>query len=238
MTKTKQIIVIGGHGLSITNHKNLKIHKYILKASGKKNPKIAFLGTATGDNPEYISKFYSGFSALECKPSHLELFIINHENWQEFLLSQDIIYVGGGNTFSMLAVWKAWGVGKVLKKCYQKGVVLCGSSAGSICWFSGGNSDSFSFTKLKPVKALGFLPFSHSPHYNSEKPNRRSNYHQLIQKGELEQGYGIDDYAGIHFINQKVHKIWTTDSKAGVYFVSKNENGIAEKPLKCEFLDG
>jgi dipeptidase E len=235
MTKSKQIIVMGGHGMNLTNPKNLKIHNYLLKASNQKNPKIAFLGTATGDSSNYISLFYSSFSSLECKPSHLELFMINHENWQEYLLSQDIIYVGGGNTFNMLAIWKAWGVDAILKKCYEKGIILTGSSAGSVCWFSGGNSDSFSQTKLYAVNGLGFLPFSHSPHYDGEQM-RRPNYQDLIQKGELDSGYGIDDYAGIHFINQKIHKVWTTDEKAGVYFVAKNKEKVVEKRLEAELI--
>jgi len=232
---TRQIIAIGGHGMNTLYQENLKLHQYILKASKKQNPKIAFLGTATGDESSYISSFYSSFSSLDCKPSHLSLFEINQLDYKEYLLSQDIIYVGGGNTFNMLKIWEGWKIDKLLKTCYQKGIILAGSSAGSICWFLSGNSDSFSQLELYPIKALGFLPYSHSPHYDGEK-TRRKNYQNLIKKGDLEDGWAMDNYAGIHFIDEKPYKKFSSKEGSKVYFVEKKATEVVETELEVEIL--
>jgi peptidase E len=233
---TRTIVAIGGHGMNIKKEENLKIHNFILSSTSKRKPKVGFLGTATGDDMSYVARFYESFSSLDCQPSHLSLFDINHENYESYLLDQDIIYVGGGNTFNMLKIWSGWGVDKLLKKCYEQGVVLAGSSAGSICWFEGGNTDSFSQKDLYPIDGLGFLPYSHSPHYNSER-NRRDSYHNLIQEGSLKPGYAMDDYAGILFVDEQVQKIFSAKEGASVYFVEKKDGVIVETSLKTVYLN-
>lgn len=232
---TRQIIAIGGHGMNVLRSENLKLHQYILQVSPQKNPKIAFLGTATGDDKTYTASFYDGFARLSCRPSHLNLFFMNQLDYQDYLLNQDIIYVGGGNTFNMLKIWQGWGVDKLLKTCYEKGIILAGSSAGSICWFIGGNSDSFSQLELHPVEGLGFLPFSHSPHYDGEKL-RKPNYHKLIKTGELPAGYAMDNYAGIHFVDEKPKLNFASKQGAKVYFVGKKEGEVVETELQVEGL--
>jgi len=128
---------------------------------------------------EYRNRFYSSFSKVDASLSHLSLFQSNHKNIEEYLLDQDIVYVGGGNTYNMLILWKDRRIDKILKKAWEIGVVLAGISAGSLCWFKDGNTDSFG--ELENMPALGFLPFSNSPHYDSEI-NRRPHFKLQIQQ--------------------------------------------------------
>jgi dipeptidase E len=230
----KQIIAIGGHGL--VSQYDKPINQYLIKSSKKKSPKIAFLGTATGDSSSYVSRFYDAFSRLDCKASHLELFNLNYPDYREYLLDQDIIYVGGGNTFSMLSLWGAWGIDEILKEAYDKGIILSGSSAGSVCWFEGCNTDSFSayyHGDLDYLDCLGFLPYSHSPHYDGEE-KRRKHFQDGIDSGELIDGYGMDNYAGIHFIDEKVNTVFSSKEGANSYFVEKKGKKVVEQVLKVD----
>ena len=136
----KQIIAIGGGGFGRVI-KDLKIEKYIRSQSSKNNPKICFIPTATGDDSSYIENFYKAFDSLGCKTSHIDFFK-RTINLRPHILDQDIIYVGGGNTKSMLAVWKEWGLDIILKEAYENNIIMSGVSAGAICWFKKGITDS------------------------------------------------------------------------------------------------
>ncbi len=138
----KQIIALGGGGFSMEPENSL-LDKYILQQSMKKNPKICFLATASGDSENYISRFYHFFEKQDCQPSHLSLFNPSTRNIESFLLDKDIIYVGGGNTKNLLVLWKEWGLDTILKKAWEQGIILAGISAGSICWFEEGVTDSY-----------------------------------------------------------------------------------------------
>ena len=137
----RQIIAIGGGGFG-REIKNLKIEKYIVSQSTKKNPSICFIPTATGDDSDYINNFYKAFDSLNCKTSHIDLFKRTIK-LKEHINKQDIIFVGGGNTKSMLAVWKEWELDKILYEAYKNGIIMSGVSAGAICWFTNGITDSF-----------------------------------------------------------------------------------------------
>src|SRR5690606_24677021 len=135
--KMRQIIAMGGGGFSMEPDNTL-LDEYILCQSKAKKPNICFIPTASGDSDGYIQRFYNFFEKKECKPFHLSLFKGHTDRIEEFILSHDIIYVGGGNTRNMLVLWREWGVDKFLRKAYENGVLLCGISAGSICWFEEG----------------------------------------------------------------------------------------------------
>jgi dipeptidase E len=137
----KQIIAIGGGGFGRAI-KDLKIEKYIKSQSSKPNPKICFIPTATGDDQSYIDNFYKAFNELGCETSHINFFKRTID-LKSHILNQDIIYVGGGNTKSMLAVWKEWGLDLILEEAYQEGIIMSGVSAGAICWFKKGITDSW-----------------------------------------------------------------------------------------------
>ena len=140
------------------------LYSYVLSLAGKDRPKVCCIPTATGDAPANLVRFYSNFPASLCEPSHLALFGRTVTDIREYLLSQDVIFVLGGNTANLLAVWRVHGVDLALKEAWEAGVVLCGGSAGSLCWFECGTTDSFDLNELKPLHdGLGFLPGSHCP---------------------------------------------------------------------------
>ena len=151
----RQVIAIGGGGFGRTQASNL-IEKYILdQASNKSSPSICFIPTATGDLDPYVVNFYSVFSKLDCKPSHISFFKRTID-LEDHIAKQDIIFVGGGNTKSMLAVWKEWNLDKILKTAYERGAVMSGVSAGAICWFDQGLTDSWA-DQLKIIPCMNFI---------------------------------------------------------------------------------
>jgi dipeptidase E len=224
----KQIVAIGGGGFSVTS-KTTNIDKYILKLVKSKYPKIAFLAAASGDSTSYIRRFYDSFGQEDCLCSHYDIFKSNHVDIESYLLEQDIIYVGGGNTFNMITLWKARGLDNILKKAWDKGIILCGVSAGSICWFDSGNTDSFG--KLEKIKGLGFLPYSNSPHYNSEA-DRRANFQDLITNKNIIGGYGVDEDVALHFVNNDLHKVIGQSDDCYAYKTYMNENKLIEEKIQ------
>lgn len=158
----------------------------------------------------------------------------NNKSFEEILLSMNAIIVGGGNTLNMLAIWEAQGIDTVLKKAYDKGIVLAGGSAGSLCWFTGGTTDSRP-TALSLIGGLEFLNYSHCPHYNSEK-SRRPLYHDNILKGMLSDGYACDDKSGVLFVNGKYKEAISLDSKNHSYFVYKKNDKIIEEKLISKII--
>lgn len=228
----KQIIAMGGGGFSMEPD-NLAFEKYILNVSQKENPNVCFVGTASGDNEDYIKRFYTAFNTLNCSPTFLSLFKPPVGSLEEFVLKQDVIYVGGGNTKNLLALWREWGLNSILKKAYEKGVILAGLSAGSICWFEEGTTDSIP-GKLTALECLGFLKGSHCPHYDGEV-ERRPSYHQMIKDG-MKPGIACDDGAAAHFVDGELFKVVTSRETANAYEVKFENNQICEIKLKKEFL--
>ena len=165
-TAKQQIIAIGGGGFTM-EPENPALELYILAQARRRNPSICFLSTATGDAATYIAKFYAAFAKHRCRPTHLPLFE-RTPDLQKLLGAQDVIYVGGGNTKSMLAVWGEWQLPKFLRQAWKSGTVLAGISAGAICWFEAGVTDSWA-GRLAPLRCLGWLPDTCCPHYDGEK---------------------------------------------------------------------
>lgn len=195
----KQIIAVGGGGF--TEKGNLKLEKYILAQTLSESPKICFLPQASHEADEYILKFYDTFFKLGSKPSYVSLFGRVEATWKQHLLSQDIIYVGGGNTKSMIALWKAWDMDKVLLEAYQKGIVLSGISAGAICWFEQGITDSI--WPLGVVEGLGLLEGSFCPHFDSEG-ERQATYREKLKIKEIMPGIALEDETLVHFVDGKL----------------------------------
>jgi peptidase E len=231
--RVKQIIPIGGGGF-YRDSENLELEKYIIRQSGSENARIAFLPTASGEPDHYVSSFYAAFLKLNCRPSVLTFFK-RTPDLRSFLLSQDIIYVGGGNTKSLLAVWHDWGMPEILREAWQSGIVLTGVSAGAICWFEQGLTDSFS-DGLRPLACLGILPGSCCPHYDGEA-QRRPSYHRLIASGEISAGVAIEDWTGVHFKGKEIHKVITSKRGARAYSVRAVYGSVQEVSLAGEFLD-
>lgn len=232
MTATpRQIIALGGGGFSMEPD-NLTLDRYVLAQARTPEPAVAFIPTATGDVDSYIVSFYTAFTGLRCRPSHLPFFR-RTPNLRAYLLAQDVIYVGGGNTKSMLAVWREWGLPDLLREAWASGIILAGVSAGAICWFEQGITDSFA-DELRPLSCLGFLPGSCCPHYDGEA-ERRPAYHQLLQKGEISAGFAIDDGAALHFVNTEVQCVVASRPGATAYRVQLNDGVVQEEALPVDY---
>ena len=230
----KQIVAFGG--LRPSNGKTHPLINYVLSLSEKDRPKVCFIPTATGDAATSIVAFYDRFAASSAETSHLSLFNRTVYDIEEYLLSQDIIMVGGGNTANMLATWRVHGVDITLEKAWEAGVILCGGSAGSLCWFECGTTDSFNVYELEPLyDGLGFLPGSHCPHYDGEE-QRRPLYHKLISEG-FAPGYAVDDDAAIHFLGTKIQQAISSKDNAGAYYVQKIGDEVIETSLETKILD-
>ena len=195
----KQIIAIGGGGFG-REIKDLKIEKYIVDQSKAKTPKICFIPTATGDDQAYIDTFYKAFNSLGCKTSHINFFK-RTINLKEHILDQDIIYVGGGNTKSMLAVWKEWQLDKILFEAYNNKIIMSGVSAGAICWFKKGITDSWKDNQAT-LDCLNFVDGVCCPHYD-EEPERIPYVKEILVNKEISSCYAIEGYAALHLIDDK-----------------------------------
>ena len=229
---TKQIICIGGGGFG-RNPKQRVIEKYILEQSNVDTPNILFIPTASAEDKPYIVNFYSCFSGLNCSPSHISFFG-RTPRLEGIINKADVIYIGGGNTKSMLAVWKEWKLEKLITKAYNRGVVLSGVSAGAICWFDKGITDSWA-SNLNVIDCMGILSGSCCPHYNSEK-DRRPSVHKFIKEDKLSSVYALEDGAAIHFKDDKPYKNISFIDDAKVFIVEKDIAEIKENVQKMYSL--
>ncbi len=215
---------------------NTKFVKYVADLTKKEHPKICYLPTASGDNPDNIKYWENICNRLQLDTIILKVWVSSSEKNQSFediLLNSDAIVVGGGNTLNMLGIWKAQGIDTILEKALKNGIILSGGSAGSICWFQNGISDSRPIN-LSIVKGLGFLPFSNCPHYSQEA--RKDLYHQMIKDGKMNSGYATDGLAGILFKNGKAVKSVSQSDIHNSYFVNLKKGKIKETKLKSEIL--
>tara|TARA_E500000331_G_C17130726_1_gene658120 strand:+ start:135 stop:827 length:693 start_codon:yes stop_codon:yes gene_type:complete len=221
----KNIIAIGGGGFG-RNQNQGAIENYILKQSRASCPKICFIPTASADDQAYIVNFYSIFTKLECVPVHLNLFK-RTPDLKTLIHSQDIIFVGGGNTMSMLGVWRQWGLDKILREAYNLGVVMSGVSAGAICWFEKGITDSWE-SKLNLMDCLGFINGICCPHYD-EEPERRPALHKFIQDKSIESCHAIDGGCALHFVDGVPFMSLAFAKRKNAYNVELKKNKVREK---------
>ncbi len=207
--------------------------KYLIGLTGKEKPKICVLPTASGDNQGYINYMLDNLKKFSTEPYVQKVFIESATqkiSFEESLMAADAILVPSGNTLDMIALWQAHGIDKILKTAWEKGIVLTGSSAGAICWFHEGLSDSRP-KALSSVKSLGFLKGSVSPHYHSS-PTRSTTYQDMVLKGDIKPGYGLDENAGLYFEGTIIAKVLAGDAKSKVYQLSVEGGAIAEKTLE------
>ena len=229
----RQIVALGGGGFSDEGLPT-RLDDFILSLSRNRQPRICFLPTASGDSETYPIKFYRAFTQMDCRPSDLALFRRTIADLRTFLLDQDVIYVGGGNTANMLAVWRAQGVDAILRDAWQAGVVLAGISAGAICWFEAAVTDSFGVPASGLRDGLGLLPGSACPHYNSEE-RRRPVYQELVRSG-FPPGYAIDDHVGLHFVDRKLAEVVSDVEDRFAYEVKLEGGSVDERPLTPRML--
>lgn len=234
--RTPQIVALGGGGFSMEKDGSI-LDDYVLSLTDARRPRICFLPTASGDADHYVVRFYRRFST-HCEASHLSLFRRDQggqgveDDLASHLLSQDLIYVGGGNVVSMLGVWHAHGLDDILRKAWREGVVLCGPSAGSLCWFD--EALSAFHGPPRRIRGLGLLPYSNCVHYNAE-PARRAEYHSLVSDG-MRSGFAVDDGVGLHFKGTHLERAVSSRADGSAYHVERVGNEIVETPLKVSYL--
>lgn len=227
----RQIIAMGGMALDLDN---LLLIRYFLKQTRKRKPQVCYIGTASGDAEAGCLRFYAAFSRFDCAPSHLPLFARTPRDLESFVLEQDAIFVGGGNTRSLLAVWRDWGLDLHLRAAWERGVVLGGSSAGSICWFEQGLTDS-SAGPLVRLDCLGFLAGSNCPHYDSE-PLRRPTFRKLIAAGRMIDGLAADDGAALHYVDGRLLRAVASRRRARAWRVRRSGRRAVETRIRTVFL--
>jgi peptidase E len=212
-----------------------RLQRFILSLAGTAGPRTCFLPTATGDHPEAVARFYRAASRLDCRPSDLPLFHREVADLRSFLLGQDVIWVAGGNTANMLAIWRVHGVDAILREAWEQGIVLCGASAGMNCWFEASVTDSFSMTELAALNdGLGFLAGSACPHYDGEA-ERRPVYRRLVADG-FPAGHAADDGVGIVFDGPERVDVVTHREGAAAWWVEAHDRQASETRLEARAL--
>lgn len=222
----RQIIAMGGGGFSMEPDNPL-LDQYILRQSQSIHPKVCFVPTASGDSEGYIQRFYTAFRKHNCEPSHLSLFRPPTTDLKSFVMEKDVIYVGGGNTKNLLALWREWELDSIFKTAWESGIVLAGVSAGSICWFEEGVTDSFG-VKLDRLPCLGFLPGSNCPHYDGEA-ERRPTFHRLLDEERIGPGLAADDGVALHFIDTELKAVVSSRQNARAYRLWLDKNSVEEE---------
>ncbi len=228
--RVPQIVAFGGGGFSMEAGNPL-LDDYVVSLTGVAHPRVCFLPTASGDADHYIVRFYRHF-ARRTEASHISLFRRDREAVESdlaaHLLAQDLIYVGGGNVVSMLGTWAAHGIDDVLREAWRRGVVLCGLSAGSLCWFA----DALTAFQDAPrrVAGLGILPYSNCVHYDAE-PARREEYLRFVGDG-MRAGYAAQDGAALHFEGTDLKRVVASRPRARAFAVDHT----GERELDVAFL--
>ena len=224
---TGHVLAMGGGALL---SRDSRLEDFMLGLAGADRPRVCFLPTAGGEKPERIVRFYEEFSARDCEPSHLTLFGMP-ENPAAHVARQDVIYVGGGNTANMLALWRVHGIDRALREALGRGAVVGGMSAGANCWFEDSVTDSFGPALRALGSGLGFLPGSFCPHYDGE-PERRPAYTRLVREKVLPPGYAADDDAAFHFEGAELREVVSQRDGARGYRVTAD----GEEPLAARML--
>jgi dipeptidase E len=227
------ILAIGGGGFLMEDAPS-PIDRFIAQSTGRDKPKLCFIATPSGDSVEMIDKFYATFESLGCQPAHLAYFrkpfraSLPLADCAESLLGQDAIFVGGGSTKSALAVWREWGLDRVLAEAWRRGILLSGMSAGAMCWFEQGLTDSYWGAGLKPLQCLGFLPGGCCVHYDSE-PGRRVRLHGEVAGGVSDPRVAIDDGAAILYLNTNIEEVVSWRPGANAYQVDAKDGKVVER---------
>jgi peptidase E len=235
----RHVVAFGGLPGSGLAEERLPFRDYLCGLTGQARPRIGVLTTATGDDPAIAARACAWFEGAGDEVGHLALFPMpSVADPEEFLLSRDLIFVGGGSVANMLAVWRVHQLDRIMSAAWRAGVVLAGVSAGAICWFEGGTTDSFGPELRAFTGGLGLLAGSYCPHYDSE-PGRRPLFTSLIAAGQLPAGIACDDGAGAHFIDDRLHAVVSGRPGAAGYLVGPDgSGGFTETALVASPLPG
>jgi dipeptidase E len=231
-----QIVALGGGGFSMERDSSL-LDDYVLALTRAIRPRVCFLPTASGDADHYIVRFYRRF-APTCDASHVSLFRRDQgvdgveDDLDSHLLAQDLIYVGGGNVVSMLGAWRAHNIDAILREAWRRGIVLCGPSAGSLCWFQEALSAFHGAPRC--VRGLGFLPYSNCVHYDAE-PARRAEYRRFVADGML-GGFAAEDGVALHFRDTRLARVVSSRLDSCAYSIECARGEVVEERLEGVYL--
>jgi peptidase E len=228
----RRIVAMGGGGFSM-EPENPALDTFVLSlARTSDRPRVCFVPTASGDSERYVRDFYRAFAAHDCEPADLALFERTQADLRGFLLAQDVIYVGGGSTANLLAVWRTHDVDAIVREAWEQGTVLCGVSAGMNCWFEASVTDSWLLGAAGPLRdGLGLVPGSACPHYDGE-PARRPAFKRLVDAGELPPGLAADDGAALVFAGTELEEVVASREGVAAYAVTPGgERRIAARRL-------
>ncbi|MEZ5277198.1 MAG: peptidase E [Opitutaceae bacterium] len=228
-----QILAMGG-GSFLMEPENPLLDRYLLGLSRAERPSVCFLPHGTDNAERQTIAFFKAYAKLPSRPTYLSLFAPHTIDLEGFLMTQDIIYVGGGNTKSMLALWREWGLERILIEACSNGTVLAGVSAGANCWFEACTTDSLPGT-LSALPCLGILKGCFTPHYDGEI-GRRPALHRMMRDGELPSGWAADDGAAVHFIDGKPHRMVSSRPNAKVYRVDRVDGQVREEVQPTDYL--
>jgi dipeptidase E len=233
---TRRVVAMGGGGFSM-EPENPLLDRFVVSLARSSPPRVCFLPTASGDSERYVADFYRAFTSLDCRPTDLQLFFRTVGDLEAFVLEQDVIYVGGGSTANLLAVWRVHGLDRILRRAWEEGVLLCGLSAGMNCWFTESVTDSFNLEQLGPLHdGLGLIPGSACPHYDGEE-QRRPTFTRLVAAGVLGDGWAADDGAALVFAGDELEEVVASRPRAGAYRVERTgDGGVEERALPVRRL--
>src|SRR5580704_5966307 len=232
----RHIVAMGGGGFSM-EPRNPRLEDFVLRLERRKQqkcPRVCFVGTASGDSDTYIRRFHEAFPPSRAAATHLTFFERNVHDLKSFVMSQDVIYVGGGSSANMLVVWRLHGLDKVLRAAWNAGVVMCGISAGAICWFEDGVTDSFGMPFRALGDGLGFVRGACCPHYDGEK-ERRPVLLRLIKRG-FPSTLALDDGAAAHFAGRRLKEVVSSRPKARAMRVELSKGVVVERALPVRYL--
>jgi len=234
------IVAIGGGTFQYPMGEEGRLDAFLLatarERSGRDRPRICYVPTAAADSPATLDEFYRAFGEV-ADASHLALFERTVTDVEAFLRAQDLVFIAGGNTVNMLAIWRQHGVDRALLAAWEAGVAMSGVSAGGICWFEGFSTDSFG-PELRAVRdGFGVLSGSFIPHYHYEA-QRRPLFHRLVADGTLPGGYGVDDGAALVFRGTELDEAVSAIDGASAYRVEAENGNAVETELSLRRLDG
>jgi dipeptidase E len=230
----RQIVAMGGGGFSM-EPRNPLLDDFVLRlARRKKRPRICFVGTASGDSDSYIRRFHEAFPPSRAAATHLTFFDRTVRDLKSFAMNQDIIYVGGGSSANMLAVWRLHGFDKVIRAAWNAGIVMAGISAGAICWFEDGVTDSFGMPFRALRDGLGIVRGGCCPHYDGEA-ERAPVLRRLIARG-FPSTLALDDGAAAHFVGTRLKEVVSSRRKARAMRVELSHGAVVETPIPVRYL--
>ena len=229
------IVAMGGGGF-LSTPDNPLLEDYLLAFADGGQPRVCFVPTASGDSDSYIVKFYGTFGNGRAIPTHLSLFRRTVADLRTFILGQQLVYVGGGNTANMLAAWRLHGLDAVLREP-GRGALSFAARAGAVCWFESGVTDSFGQPLQPLIGCLGFLPGSHCPHYDCE-PGRRPTYRRLVADGTLAAGIAADDCVALRYEGTELAEVVASTPTAQAWRVSAVDGEVREEEMVPGYLGG